>query len=226
MKSQKEKWKKAFLDSSKRKWLFGFTKTRIVDLMLNFIYNTRSEFRRVVDVGCGSGRNALALAKLGFEVYGIDFLEDAILSLRKRAKRMGIQVNSLVCDLTKPWPFSKNFFDVGIVNVVLDSIDREGRFFIAKELARVLKKNGLLFIYEPSVNDGYYKQFVNPKGDNFCFTCPDDGIKREIFTRESILQPFKGLFKVRLIEERRHVSKMFGKEYERVWWYVVLQNEK
>jgi SAM-dependent methyltransferase len=187
MKTQRDAWTEAYLDSGKRKWLFGFKPTAIVNLMLKYSQNFgKNKFHRVIDVGCGSGRNTLALAKLGFEAYGMDFVEPAILELKNKAQREHLKINVIVHDITQPWPYPDDFFDIAIINVVLDSIDHAKRFFVAKELARVMRKRGLLFVYEPSYKDGYYGQYVDFHKNNFEFICPDDGIKREIFTKEKL----------------------------------------
>ena len=219
-------WTAAFLDRRKKKWLFGYKQTRIVDLMLSYIHDRKDDFRKILDVGCGSGRNTIALAKLGFEAYGIDFVAPAINELNRRAHREGVKVRSIVHDLTEPWPFDNDCFDAAIINVVLDSISRKDRFFVAKELHRVIRNRGLVFIYEPSVNDGYYGQFIDKRKKKFTFICPDDGIKREVFTKESLIQPFQGMFKVKFIQERRYEGKMFWRKYERAWWFAVLENIK
>jgi 2-polyprenyl-3-methyl-5-hydroxy-6-metoxy-1,4-benzoquinol methylase len=41
---------------------------------------------RVLDVGCGTGENALYLAHLGFEVWGIDGAPSAIKKQKRRPK--------------------------------------------------------------------------------------------------------------------------------------------
>jgi 2-polyprenyl-3-methyl-5-hydroxy-6-metoxy-1,4-benzoquinol methylase len=221
-KSQKGEWTKAFLNPSTRRWLFGFKETKIVELML--CYLDTEKFKKILDVGCGSGRNSLALAKIGFEVYGMDFVESAITSLSSEAKKEGFKIKAIVHDLTTKWPFTNGFFDAAFINVVLDSINQEGRFFIARELARTLKSKGLLFIYEPSINDEYYKQFL--KNNSLRFVCPDDNIEREIFTKETICEPFENLFDIKIIREIRNLGKMFGKVYKRAWWFLVLENKK
>lgn len=198
---------KAFIEREKRKWLFGYSKTRIVDLMLNFINKNSVKISRILDVGCGSGRNSIALAKMGFEVYGIDFVKEALNELEKRARKEKVKVKTICHNITKsPWPLKNNFFDAAIINVVLDSIDRSGREVVAKELHRILKKSAYVFIYEPSIKDGYYSRFVK-NFENPVFTCPDDGIKREIFAENSLAKPFRKFFKVIHVEERRYKGK-------------------
>lgn len=44
---------------------------------------------RVLDVGCGTGENALYLASLGFEVYGIDISPSAIGMAKEKARKRG-----------------------------------------------------------------------------------------------------------------------------------------
>src|SRR5512133_724464 len=55
---------------------------------------------RAIDLGCGTGANAIFLAQHGFEVTGVDFASAAIEKARQRAAGAGVQVNFLVDDLT------------------------------------------------------------------------------------------------------------------------------
>ena len=47
---------------------------------------------RALDVGCGSGRDAVHLARRGWEVTAVDFVETALESARKRAAHEGVDV--------------------------------------------------------------------------------------------------------------------------------------
>jgi SAM-dependent methyltransferase len=47
---------------------------------------------RALDVGCGTGRDAVYLAKRGWRVTGVDFAEDALVKARQRAADEGVQV--------------------------------------------------------------------------------------------------------------------------------------
>jgi len=48
---------------------------------------------RALDVGCGSGRDAVHLAKLGWQITAVDFVDAALASARERAQHQGVQVN-------------------------------------------------------------------------------------------------------------------------------------
>jgi SAM-dependent methyltransferase len=47
---------------------------------------------RALDVGCGTGRDAVYLTKHGWRVTGVDFAEDALAKARQRAVDEGVQV--------------------------------------------------------------------------------------------------------------------------------------
>src|SRR5512141_2521730 len=56
---------------------------------------------RAIDLGCGTGENAIYLAQKGFDVTGVDYAKAAIEKARRRAKDSGVQVRFIVDDLTK-----------------------------------------------------------------------------------------------------------------------------
>ncbi len=61
--------------------------------------------RRALDLACGSGRNSVHLARLGFEVTGLDILEDALVQARRVARSTGPLLGAVSfrrADLTTP----------------------------------------------------------------------------------------------------------------------------
>jgi SAM-dependent methyltransferase len=54
---------------------------------------------RALDVGCGTGRDAVYLTKRGWRVTGIDFAEDALAKARVRAADEGVQVEWIQGDV-------------------------------------------------------------------------------------------------------------------------------
>jgi SAM-dependent methyltransferase len=56
---------------------------------------------RTVDLGCGTGANAVFLAQHGFEVTGIDFAPAALAKAAAKAAAAGVQVRFLEDDLTR-----------------------------------------------------------------------------------------------------------------------------
>jgi len=50
---------------------------------------------KLLDLGCGQGRNAIALAKLGYEVTGIDYSIIGIEQLKKVAKEERLPITCM-----------------------------------------------------------------------------------------------------------------------------------
>jgi SAM-dependent methyltransferase len=55
---------------------------------------------RAIDLGCGTGSNAIFLAEHRFDVTGVDFAASAIEKARHRADAAGVRVQFVVDDLT------------------------------------------------------------------------------------------------------------------------------
>ncbi|MBI4670381.1 MAG: methyltransferase domain-containing protein [Chloroflexi bacterium] len=71
---------------------------------------------RVLELGCGTGTNALYLAQRGFQVVGIDFASRAIDAARRKAKAAHAQIEFRRADVLAPGPFEHPFdliLDIG-----------------------------------------------------------------------------------------------------------------
>jgi SAM-dependent methyltransferase len=110
----------------------------------------------VLDVGCGTGENALYLASLGHVVWGIDAAPHAIAKARKKSEERGIQVTFLVRDAMNLHTIGKKFgtvIDSGLFHA-LDDLERP---CFARNLAEVLVHGGRYFMlcFSELEPDGY-----------------------------------------------------------------------
>ncbi len=106
---------------------------------------------RVLDVGCGYGRDTVFVAKsLGFRVLGIDVSEKAI----EMAKENAINAQALKAEF-KLTDFHelRGYFDVILVSNLYHLLPPEGRRDLAEHVARLLVPEGRLFLNAISVND-------------------------------------------------------------------------
>ena len=53
-----------------------------------------------LELGCGTGTNAMELARNGYRVTAVDFVESAVNRAREKARRSGAKVDFVVGDLT------------------------------------------------------------------------------------------------------------------------------
>jgi ubiquinone/menaquinone biosynthesis C-methylase UbiE len=99
----------------------------------------------VIDVGCGTGENALELASRGLEVLGIDASPRAIDAAKAKASERGISAKFLVADALALDSLDRRFrtaLDCGVFHVFEDS---ERPIYVAS-LASVLEPGGVLHL--------------------------------------------------------------------------------
>ncbi len=78
---------------------------------------------RVLDLGCGEGRNALYLAECGFEVTAVDISEAGIRKLNALAHEKGLAIRSEVADVRGYRPLDA--FDLIVSHGCLHLMERE-----------------------------------------------------------------------------------------------------
>jgi SAM-dependent methyltransferase len=105
---------------------------------------------RAVDLGCGSGANAIFLARSGFDVVGIDFSPVALRKARRAALAAGLsQRLRFVCaDLTaQSLPGLGGPFDLLVDYGTLDDLAPRDRRAMALTIIRLARPGSIFVLY-------------------------------------------------------------------------------
>jgi SAM-dependent methyltransferase len=103
---------------------------------------------KVLDAGCGGGRNLVYLMREGYEVCGVDASAEAVAAVREMAAELapGLAAKNFQVAGVERMPFADGFADVTICNSVLHFAQDDAHFeAMVRELWRTVKRGGMMF---------------------------------------------------------------------------------
>lgn len=101
--------------------------------------------KKIVDIGCGNGRNLIPFAKKGFNCEGVDFSKDMVKFAKSRFKKLGLKCNFHVLNMNK-LPFKDHNFDYIICVASFHHLDKKNQTKTLEEFKRILKPGGKIYI--------------------------------------------------------------------------------
>lgn len=160
---------------------------------------------RVLDVGCGTGENALLLAARGHAVVGVDGSPRAVAKARAKAEARGVSAEFLVADaLALP--------ALGTFDTILDSglfhiFDDEDRPRYARQVAAALKPGGAFHMLVWSDRE------------------PPDGGPRRVSERE-IRDTFQGGWRVEAVRPATYETLIHGERPGAHAWLATMRRRE
>ncbi|MCX6781905.1 MAG: class I SAM-dependent methyltransferase [Candidatus Magasanikbacteria bacterium] len=133
----------------KEAYLNSFEKNRI----LPFFGDLKN--RTILDVGAGTGRLSIALAKKGAKVTALDSSAEMLKVLSKKDRSVKVQIGD-----AESLPFDDNSFDFVLAAFLVVHLKDPSRFF--DEAYRVLKDGGRLIV--TNINQKEPPEIETPKG--------------------------------------------------------------
>ncbi len=127
-------------------WDTEITPPEIVDL----IEKEHLPPGRAIDLGCGTGTNAIYLAQHGWKVVGIDYVAQAVRRAQRKARQAGVSMSTrfVTGDVTRLAALDLGgTFDLAVDVGCVHSLLPQGRTAYAQGLARVVGLNGVLMLY-------------------------------------------------------------------------------
>ena len=111
---------------------------------------------KILDVATGTGKQAFAFARNGYEVIGVD-LSEAMLKVAQRNNKYR-NAKFEVADATL-LRFSDDSFDVSCISLALHDMPQTIREKILKEMVRVTKPSGLIMVVDYGLPENRIRRF-------------------------------------------------------------------
>jgi len=142
-----ENWLKGEGEFSESKYREGY------ETVARVMRNTARHGERIVDIGCGVGKWSELLAENGVEVISVDILRSMLRKVVQRCKQHEVEygVSPMLADGFH-LPFKEETFDGATLNWVLAHIPVVKNTQFVREVHRIVKRNGWLFI-----SDSYWR---------------------------------------------------------------------
>ena len=132
-----------------------------------------------LDLGCGLGRHTILFAKNGFKTRAFDLSENAIKRAKEYAQKENVDVEFKLGDMLN-LPYDDESLDCILCRNVISHTNTEGMKKIIKELYRVLRNNGEVYLTLGSKETWGFKQTDWPLVDPNTRIRMDEGPEKGI----------------------------------------------
>jgi SAM-dependent methyltransferase len=154
--------------------------------------------KRLLELGCGQGRDTIFFATNGLDVHAIDSSKVAIENIYQKIRGKKFSLNLKHFQARRELPFGNSYFDAIYSHMFYNmSLTDEELKSLFKESSRVLKNNGLLYFSVRSDNDDLYNK--GKKIDSNIYQI--NGFQIRFFTKEQIESFLANYFEIKTIEE-------------------------
>jgi SAM-dependent methyltransferase len=139
-----------------------------------------------IDLGCGTGTNAVTLAEQGWRVVGIDFARPAIEKARARAAQASVRVDFIRGDVTRI-DDSLTSFDLVLDIGCLHGLAESARIRYLANLDRLVARGGTYLLYanlKAAGEGGGYgitQQILDRLAGDFSLVSRCDGMNRGLW---------------------------------------------
>lgn len=182
--------------------------------------------RKILDLGCGTGRNANYFAEEGNSVIGIEISKTAFALARERAKAENLPVDYRLGDIGMPYDIPDNSIDIVLDVTSSNSLDEKGRAVYLREVHRTLKDGGYFFV-RALAKDGnknvkeLLKQNPGPEYDTYILK--ESGLTERVFSREDFVKMYSEYFKIISLTKKESYTTYNGRIYKRHYFLAYMR---
>ena len=149
---------------------------------------------KALDLGIGEGRNALFLAKNGFEVEGIDLSREAVKRCNDLARREGLTVQAQVADV-REFHIPEKTYTCIVCAYVLNFLKRSEAKVLIERIKAGLVPGGVAYVAAFSTEDPGYRRCKEqglPEVEPNTFYSAKRGMHLFYLTRRELRELFSG----------------------------------
>lgn len=132
---------------------------------VEFFQTLQSVNLRVLDIGCGQGRDALFIARMGHRVVGVDQSPTGIRDLLAEATGEALAITGHVADIRDFEPDGK--FDIVLFDRTLHMLDSACRFDVFADLIKCVAPGGHVLIADERSNIAGFEAKLDSDGRNW-----------------------------------------------------------
>lgn len=130
-------------------------KTRDLDALATQKTLSEYEFKNVLELGCGTGKNTRWLLNKATQIIGLDFSVEMLKIARKKITNENVEFR--LANLNKSWKVQNQFADLITANLTLEHINNLNHIF--NQANKKLTENGIFFVSELHP----FKQYIGSK---------------------------------------------------------------
>ena len=119
-------------------------KTRDLEAIALRSVLSKLELNKVLEFGCGTGKNTVWFEQNAKEILSADFSEAMISKAAEKIKSTKVQF--AIADINEPWIFTKEKFDLVSFSLILEHIDNIDEIF--NKSNTILQSGGYMYIGE------------------------------------------------------------------------------
>ncbi|MFX0105839.1 MAG: class I SAM-dependent methyltransferase [Candidatus Hodarchaeota archaeon] len=171
-------------------------------------------FKRVLDLGCGTGRHLIYLSKKGFEVYGLDASPKALEIAKKWLSEENEKAQLQLHRMEQEFPYDNDFFDAIISIQVIHHNLMKDIIYTVNEIERILKPKGIIYITFPRLGGGSkienWKLKEIEKGTYIPEAGRERGLPHHFFNLEEINEVFSSFNLLEIYDDRTNHRAIIG----------------
>jgi len=198
-----------------KEYFFGSGPTKLAKLAHSLL--KENKIKKILEIGCGQGRDATFFAQNGYDIEAFDISDNAIKFVNQTKLALNLSnLNAFVHDVEKPLRYPPEHFDFVYSNLALQFFDLKSLDKILKNIVGLMKKNSMFLFSTKKRGDKYY-QFGNKITDN---AFEYKGITRYFFDEDTLKDTLSSYFEIIQLDSDVHTNIDSSVS---MWWKILVK---